>query len=423
MKKDLMVDAVGKLDNDLLEKHFKEKEKLKSKKSKPKKAVWLKWSAAVAACLVLVMAIPMALNFFNVLDNGHDGGDKGYITNGVLSVEDLNRPYKDISISSSEVGYVWEWDDKPIYEQYTDLEIDGVEFVGRRREIDASNVGEKIGKKTLSGVADHPNDFPQGLRYKMFEVYEIKNVSPSRMVAVLMEGNYYVFKSDKYDPPATFGALLDEYGLSSVIELSRFTKKDMDKDEAYFTLTDDAYVWEVLSDCRDAQVVDADNWNRYDRNYISFTVTSNALGVYKNAMYVTEDGYLWTNAFSWAYLYYIGEDASNKIISYAMSNSTEANAEPYTNAIVGTVVEITDEYMLVNDAILCENPEDGISFKVMLNDIKISRYIDTGIVKLNSTVRVAYEGKIDIENNYTIYDAVSASEAIIGGDGDVLIPE
>ena len=34
--------------------------------------------------------------------------------------------------------------------------------------------------------------------------------------------------------------------------------------------------------------------------YISFTITSEALGVYKHAMYITEDGYFWTNAFNGA---------------------------------------------------------------------------------------------------------------------------
>ncbi len=412
MKKYDLLDAIGNADDEFVQDA--------KQKKKSNKKVWA-MLGSLAACLVLVMAIPMALNFFNL--GGGDNGAEGVIHNGVFSVEDLNRPYKDINISASEADHCWEWDNKPVNEQYYMFEMDGIAFIGRNREINADNIGEKIGKETLSGVANHPDDFPQGLRYKMFEVYEIKNVSPSRLVAVLMEGKYFVFKSEKYDPPATFGEALDEYGLPELIQLSRFTKKDMDKDEDYFALKDDTYIWEVLTSCWDAQLVDTDNWNRYDRNYISFTITSNALGVYKNAMYVTEDGYLWTNAFDYAYLYDIGTDAAGKIISYVMSNSNEATAEPYTNAIVGTVVEITDEYILVSDAILCEDPADGISFKVMLNDVRISRYVSAGVIKLNSTVRVVYEGKIDVENDYTIYSAVSASSAVIGGDGNVWIAE
>ncbi len=411
MKKYDLLDAIGNADDEFVQDA--------KQKKKSNKKVWA-MLGSLAACLVLVMAIPMALNFFNL--GGGDNGAEGVIHNGVFSVEDLNRPYKDISIAAGEKGYVWRWEEKPVYEQYTEFKMDGIEFTGRSVEIDADKVGEKIGKQTLTGYASHPNDFPEGPRYKMFEVYKIKNVSPNSLVAVLMDGKYYVFIGDR-KPPATFGDVLDKYGLATVLELNRFTKNDMGKDEEYYQLTDDAYIWEVLSSCRDAKKTDADNWNRYERNYISFTVTSDALGVYKHAMYITDDGYLWTNAFDYAYLYNIGTDAAEKIISYAMSNSTEAKSEPYRRAIVGTIVEITDEYMLVNDAILCENPEDGISFKVMLNDIKISRYIDAGIVKLNSTVQVAYEGKIDVDNDYTIYNAISAADAIIGEDGNVLIPE
>ncbi len=414
MKKYDLLEAIGNADDEFVREA--------KQKKKTNKRVW-GTLGSIAACLVLVMAIPIALNFFNVFDGGSDGSSDGHITNGVLSVEDLNRPYKNIYISASEVTHVWKWDEKTVYEQYTMLEMEGIDFVGRGREIDSVNVGEKISKQTLSGVAEHPSDFPQGLRYKMFEVYEIKNVSPSRLVAVLMEGRYYVFKSEKYDPPATFGEVLDEYGLSSTLELARFTKKDMDKDEQYFSLTDDAYIWEVLTSCRNAEKVNTDNWNRYDRNYISFTATSDMLGVYKKGMTVTEDGYLWTNMFDYAYLYYIGEDASEKIISYVMSHSTETKVEPYNKTIVGTIVEITDDYMLVNDAVLCENPKDGISFKVMLDDLQISRYVSAGIVGLNDTVQIVYEGKIDVENDYTIYNATSAAIATIGGDGDVLIPE
>ncbi len=414
MKKYDLLDAIGNADDELV-KSAKQKKHISTR-------LWATLSS-VAACLVLLMIVSISLSFFNIGDSGGDGGLYETVYNGVFSVEDLNRPYKDISVSASETAYVWKWNEKTVYEQYYMLELNGNEFLGQGREIDADNVGERLGKKTLSGTAEHPEDFPKGTRYKMFEVYEIKNVSPNRMVAVLMEGKYYVFRLGKYNPPSTFGEALDEYGLSTVLELNSFTKKDMDKQEEYYRLTDDAYIWEILSSCRNAEMLDADNWNRYDRNYIGFTVTSDALGVYKKSLIVTDDGYLWTNAFDYAYLYNIGTDAAEKIISHARSNSVEAKSEPFNNAIVGTVVEITDEYMLVNDGILCENPNDGISFKIMLNDVRISRYVTGGAVGLNATVRVEYEGKIDVDNGYVIYDAISAFQAVIGNDGAVLIPE
>lgn len=156
------------------------------------------------------------------------------------------------------------------------------------------------------------------------------------------------------------------------------------------------------------------------KEYYSFTITSETLGVYKVAMYVTVDGYLWTNAFNYQYLFNIGEDAASKIIKYAKENSTEAEYEPYQNTIIGKITEITDEYILLDDSILCANPDDGITYKILLNDLRISRYAESGAIRVGENVQITYEGEIDESN--TIDSAISASDVVISG-GDVLIPE
>ncbi len=159
-----------------------------------------------------------------------------------------------------------------------------------------------------------------------------------------------------------------------------------------------------------------------DRDYLSFTITSESLGVYNVALYVTEDGYLWTNAFNWQYLFNIGEDAASKIINYAKENSIEAEYEPYINVVAGTIIEITEEYILVDDSILCKNPADGITYKVMLNDLRISRYVDYGVIKAGDSAQISYNGEINENNDNTIEGAISASKATIS-DGDIFIPE
>ena len=111
-----------------------------------------------------------------------------------------------------------------------------------------------------------------------------------------------------------------------------------------------------LPDAKMHHLLRIEKWVAHDREYYSFTITSETLGVYKVAMYVTVDGYLWTNAFNYQYLFNIGEDAASKIIKYAKENSTEAEYEPYQNTIVGKITEITDEYILLDDSILCANP-------------------------------------------------------------------
>ena len=206
------------------------------------------------------------------------------------------------------------------------------------------------------------------------------------------------------------------------MELQRFSEEDNSPDSKHFALSSDDYVWEVLSECRNAPFVEDQTWTVGDRSYLSFTITSEALGVYKVALYVTEDGYLWTNAFDWQYLFNIGEDAASRIIHYAKENSTEVEYEPYRNSVAGTIIEITEEYILVDDSILCKKPADGITYKVLLNDLRISRYVDYGIVKVGDTVQISYEGEIDETSGNTIAGAISAFKATIS-DGDVLISE
>lgn len=74
----------------------------------------------------------------------------------------------------------------------------------------------------------------------------------------------------------------------------------------------------------------------------------------------------------------------------------------------------------MDDSVLCNNPSDGITYKVMLNDLRISRYVNYGVVKVGDTVQIYYEGEIDETN--TVTTATSALIATISNK-DALIPE
>ena len=76
----------------------------------------------------------------------------------------------------------------------------------------------------------------------------------------------------------------------------------------------------------------------------------------------------------------------------------------------------------MDDSILCKNPADGITYKFLLNDLRISRYVDCGIVKVGDTVQIFYEGEMDGTNDHTITSAIAASRATIS-NGDGSIPE
>ena len=392
MKTPRMANSVGQIDDDLITAAAECKKK--------KKSNWMKWGSLAACFAVLVIAGAAILP--SLLGGNTPGGS--------------NDRYKDHIIQAGESGIVWPWKYLTVYEKYTELKIDGVEYRSHGRLVSENLVGDLIGTYSVVGY----DNIDGGKYTEDFEVYQLKYADKSELVAVKMEETCYVFRKNKYEPPRTLGDLFELVELPKAIELNRFSVNGDSPNKKHYTLSNDDYVWEVLAGCENAPFVEDEKWVAHDREYYSFTITSETLGVYKVAMYVTVDGYLWTNAFNYQYLFNIGEDAAGKIIKYAKENSTEAEYEPYRNTIVGKITEITDEYILLDDSILCTDPDDGITYKILLNDLRISRYAESGAVRVGENVQITYEGKIDESN--TIDSAISASDVVISG-GDVLIPE
>ena len=400
MTEEKLISAITEIDPDILDQYFIMKSALTEKRN-PKKSTWIKWTSLVACFVILIVGVTV----FSLL-SGDD------VTPGVT-----DDRYKGNIIQVGELGVVFPWKYMTTAEKYVYLDVSGEKFIARQREISESYIGSKIGTFKATGF---DNTVDEGIYTETFEVYEIKGISSDELVAAKIEGKYFVFISDEYDPPATFGQVMENYNISEYIELNRFSFKGDDVKGNYHLINDDEYVWNVLKGCADAPYyADEMAWHESKGNYISFTVTSEALGVYKRALYVTENGYVWTNVFDGAFIYDIGTEAAASIINYAKENSTETTYEPYHNAIYGKIVEITDEYVLVDDSILCKDPADGITFKVQLNDLRISRYIDCGIIKVGETVQISFEGEI---KNNTVDSAIAVAKIIVSGE-QVLIPE
>ena len=77
MKDLILMDAISELDADLLEEHLAQKEKLKTKAKRKKKARFIKW-ASIAACACLVIGVSMSGFLFGSGNNGDDpNGNNG----------------------------------------------------------------------------------------------------------------------------------------------------------------------------------------------------------------------------------------------------------------------------------------------------------------------------------------------------------
>ncbi len=378
-----MLHAIGQIDDRFIE------EAAPVAKKKP---AWHRWTAAAAACLLLVA---------------------GLLVWPLLRGEptpEANGRYKYTIQQREAAALVLRWEDRTLSERYLEMTFGEIRYSTRGQAIDASRLGAKLGKCDAWGF-DHYTDRTY---HQDFAVYEITGIQSEKLVAVCMEGNYYVFRMEGYNPPATFGELMTAYNLTENLPLSRFSYGD-----AYHLLEEDAFVWQILAECADAPVVEDDDF-RVSGKHISFTATSEALGIYKRVFFVTEDGYVKTNILDYGYVYYIGQEAAGRIIEHALSKAAETEMEPYTNFIAGTITGIGDGYILVDDGVLCWNAADGMKYKVLTTDPVFSRWFKYYHLQVGDVVYIQYRGEMAAGN--VISGAYSISKALIHGD-ELLIQE
>lgn len=371
--------------------------------TKKKKHAWVKWGAAVACCAIVFLAGIFALR------------PNGTASDSFVSFGGITRNYRYSYVAVNNSSIIWPWEYKTIAEQYTMINLDGKTYNSRGQSIDALLVNTFIGAFDVMGYDDYTKQSHQ----MTAGVYQISGISQEHIVAVQLDGEFYVFSYDKYVPPANLGEVLDHYSLAQTLNLNLFIDYEGHTNHGNFKLDDDTYIWEVLNSCRSAEFIEDTHWHEMERSYLSFIATSDALGVYNQVFDVTADGYIWTNIFDYEYIFQIGEEAAGKIISYATDNGTER--EPYAYALAGTLTEVTDNYIVVNDAILCSDKDDGMDFKVYLNDLRISRCIDFEKIGTGDFVVVRFTGSIDVEAGNVVEGAYSLSKGTVI-DGKVAVP-
>ena len=397
MKTPRISEAIGNLPEDLVSGAV-------TYKRTSKKKSFIKWGSIAACFMVMVMAAALIVPMFL-------GGDP-------ISIGGIDRDYKGV-ISGSEGDIEFPWEYKLTYEKYCRVEYNGNEYRTRARAINESLLGEVLGTCTAQGV----DSYTDKTYTETFNVRKINGVSEEKMIAVGMDNEYYVYFNDEVKCPATFGELLDAYNLSETLPLIKFSVNEGYKEKGYYQITDDEYIWQVLSECRNAEFyAENDKWSRGDRNYLSFTATSEELGVYKKVFYITEDGYVSTNVFNYSYVYYIGEDAANKIITHAKNNATEAKREQYEYTIAGTITEIGDGYVLIDDTVLCKDKKDGMVFKVLTDELIIRRYLECTNIKVGDTVAVKFQTEIVLGEDNTVGGAISMYKGKVTDSG-MAVPE
>lgn len=378
-------EKLSKVIDNIDEKYVNEAASYERKENNTRKLAWYKWGAMVACFALLVFG---CIKFLPMLISEEDVDNEG-------NVSQVRYQYY---VNEEGLAKEWPWEYMTLSEKYRTVNYDGKEYSIKSSSVLSEEViDSKLGVGEATGV-----DLYTGEKYtESFEVYEINGVSSEKLIAAGMSGEYYVYQiSEDYTKPATFGELMKLYSLDENLRLVNYTAYEGYEEQGYYTVNDDAYIWQILSEYDSTALDDTvDSFDRSDREYLSFTATSDALGVYKRVVYISEDGYFATNIFNYSYIYYIGSEAAEKIIEYAEKNSVATTVEPYELTVAGTLVEVGDGYIAIDDSVLCKNKEDGIVYKIDTSDLRIKRCIDNEIVKVGDVVIVKYNGEIS-EDNY-----------------------
>lgn len=341
-------------------------------------------------CLIFVLGMGVVLREF--LFQNKEVQAEGY------------REKRNVSVTELSTAIIWPWDELEIYEKYFSVSLNGTEYILKHTgKIPDSYVGKKIGDAVAIGYDEIKNE-----EHKInCEVFGINNLS--RYVAVKYEGydGYYLYMENKFLPPKTLGQFIEEYNLKEYLPLTQFYYTLDGKDKGCYYFSKD--IWNMLLSCSEAPF-EKDYTYYQDGEDIGFFATSEALGIENRSFQITADGYIVTNIADYGYNFHIGTDAARKIIDYVYENRGGEVIKNEEHYLVGTVTELGEDYIKVDDSIMMKNPDDGIVFTVYATTNEFKRYLKNNILTVGELVQIKYDGSDD---NGVIKSAISIADGVI----------
>lgn len=388
MKNERLLNIIGEIDDKYI------KEAAPAKKQK-RRTPWVKWGAVAAGVVVAATAVVIPLVSRNTAVLPDDS--ESTVWHGNILDPNAGLPrYKDIIPEYSSADRLpWSEGELTVAEKYSFF------YLGDRRyERHSGAIDEKWIEKPI-GECDTLRD-----NNEVLMAYKIKGVDERLLVAAGNEEEKHVYQGEiirnEFDTIEfdTLGKLFEACDLPSMAVLNCFKEYEGRTEKGYYDLKNGGEIWRILSECKDAKYADIVD-TLTDKEYIGFIISSEPLGAYKQNLYITEDGYLVTSIFtngSLGYIYDIGEKNAQRIISFAKSNSEKGREEPYYYSVFGTVTEVGDGYIMLDDTIFCNNPDDGMVFKILTDKIVIKRELDFWHIEEGRTVLIEYKYKADADN-------------------------
>ena len=397
MKAKNLLEAMNGIDDELIE--AAEENKKTARFRLPK------WAAA-AACLVLIIAVGVIVwPKLKPADPGNESRDSRY-REGVSVV------------SLGESSTVWPWEWKTVQEKFPSMVFDGSGYVTRARTVGRELLGEKLGVCDAAGY----DIYTEKTYRQSFDVYAIRGVDQKSLVAVDLDGSCVVYRRDSNQIPKDLGEMMHAFSLSENLTLERFCEQEGYQTKGWYLTAASQEIWQILDKCRSAPCRISDGFSPTAK--ITFTASSEALGTYEKVFSVTKSGQLETNLMEYGYAFNIGTEAAEEIIRLAQKNAKATEMKPYFGSVAGTLTEIGDGYVLIDDSVLCKNKADGIVYRVLTDDIRIRRCLEwEGGFKVGDLVAVQYEGSLDEKNGYTVSGAFSLDKGYLEPTGEVSVQE
>ena len=286
MKSYELLEAVGGIDY----RHV-----LSAETVKKRSPIWIAWAAA--ACAGLVIFGIWAYHAENPYPAMYVGPGKS---------------------DGCEMEEVPRWEDMTINLKYSEIVVNGLEYNARSGEVPADRIGEEIARVTAVGW----DEYAEEKRYTDAEVYTINGISPSCAVAAHYDGEegYYAAVRMAYHPD-TLGQFITDLDLENTLNIN-FAACEYRKPLSGEWITvryegvDNRRLWEILTDCLDAEEIFDPEGNRLPDAILSLSVDVPILGYRGVSLSFCENGYIMTNILGTGKMFYIGEARVRSFVDY-----------------------------------------------------------------------------------------------------------
>ncbi len=394
MKTCRIADAVGRLDDDLIEGALRsgavgaeEREKTTGKeKARGRNRKLLARVAAAAAAVAVTFSAGYAVAVAVIVGgNKGQGPENNGLEKTACNVGGIDRLY--MGNVSEEYFTEIVPETKIFSEKYGTVTLNGTTYSARGEYAKEELIGEEIGVVTL----------PDG----SFPAYAVKGIASGRTIAVKAEEEFYLYANDPEVAPDTFGALWETYGFDRTLSFSRIAVKSGAAGTREAVLQNVAECVSLLKGFKNAAFC---RETGLSADGVSFIVSSEAIGIYKREIVVSANGTLSVDLFGTRFVYEIGKDKAAEAIGYASEHSVSVPAEPYEFTAWGEITEIGEGYFVINDGPFCVYGYEALAFRVSVGNSAFARYVAAGDLKAGDKIAVVFRGYIDAENGNLIAD-------------------